>query len=105
MIEAVEIKKTNPIYKYSDPVLVQKKANDYLGKGVIIYRSTRNDKKYMVKNPQGNMVHFGQMGYEDYTKHKDKIRRRSYLNRATNIKGDWKRNKYSPNNLSINLLW
>jgi hypothetical protein len=45
------------------------------------------------------------MGYEDYTKHKDPVRRQAYLKRATKIKGDWKDNKYSPNNLSINILW
>ena len=42
---------------------------------------------------------------EDYTKHKDEKRRKSYLARAKGIKGDWKNNKYSANNLSIHLLW
>jgi len=45
------------------------------------------------------------MGYEDFTKHKDEERRQQYLSRATNIKGNWKKNKYSPNNLAINILW
>lgn len=45
------------------------------------------------------------MGYEDYTKHNDPERRLRYLARATKIKGDWKNNPYSPNNLSIRLLW
>ena len=33
------------------------------------------------------------------------MKRKSYLARATNIKGDWKKNKYSKNNLAIHLLW
>ena len=53
----------------------------------------------------GKMVHFGQLGYEDFTKHKDKERRQRYLKRATNMRGNWKDNPYSPNNLSINILW
>lgn len=59
----------------------------------------------MVQNPDNKWIHFGQMGYEDYTKHKDDDRRKNYLNRSSNIKGQWKANKYSPNNLSIHLLW
>ena len=59
----------------------------------------------MVQDPDNKWVHFGQMGYEDYTKHKDDDRRKNYLNRSSNIKGQWKSNKYSPNNLSIHLLW
>ena len=59
----------------------------------------------MVENPKGKMVHFGAKGYDDFTKHKDDTRRQNYLSRATNIKGDWKKDKYSPNNLAINILW
>lgn len=36
-----------------------------------------------------------------YADHK----RYKYLARATNIKGNWKDNKTSPNNLSIHILW
>ena len=59
----------------------------------------------MVQDPTGKWIHFGAMGYEDYTKHKDQKRRERYLNRAENIKGSWKQNKFSPNNLAIHLLW
>lgn len=31
--------------------------------------------------------------------------RKSYLSRATKIKGNWKKDKESPNNLAINILW
>jgi hypothetical protein len=59
----------------------------------------------MVTRPDGKIVHFGQMGYEDFTKHKNKTRRKNYLTRSRKIRGNWKSDKYSPNNLSINLLW
>lgn len=92
--------------KYSNPVQVQIMANKYLGKTAKIYPSTKKEKKYMVWDPKNQKwVHFGQLGYEDYTKHKDKSRRKNYLTRSRNIKGDWKKNKYSPNNLSIHILW
>lgn len=32
-------------------------------------------------------------------------KRNAYLSRATNIKGDWKENDISPNNLAIRILW
>jgi len=92
------------IYDYSNPSRVQELANKYLG-NVKVYLSTRTNKKYMIQDPQGHWVHFGAYGMEDYTKHKNKDRQRRYLARATNIAGKWKQNKYSPNNLSIHLLW
>ena len=67
--------------------------------------STRKSKKYMIKDDNNKMVHFGQLGYADFTKHNDEKRRERYLKRTANIKGDWKENKFSPNNLSRNLLW
>jgi 2-phospho-L-lactate transferase/gluconeogenesis factor (CofD/UPF0052 family) len=89
----------------SDPKRVLQNAKKYFGKEITLYPSTRKDKKYMIQKPDGKMVHFGQQGYEDYTYHRNQIRRQNYLNRATNIKGNWKEDMYSPNNLSINLLW
>jgi hypothetical protein len=89
----------------SDKQEVIKKAKSYLGSDVKIKTSTRKDKKFMVENPKGKMVHFGAKGYDDFTKHKDDTRRQNYLSRATKIKGDWKKDKYSPNNLAINILW
>jgi len=98
--------KENEILQYSDPKTVEEKAMKYLGRNVVIRLSTLSTKKYMVLNPNTKKwVHFGQMGYEDFTKHKDPIRRQNYLTRTTNIKGYWKDNKYSPNNLSRNILW
>ncbi len=67
--------------------------------------STRKNKKYMIMNDDHKFIHFGDLRYEDYTKHQDLKRLNNYLSRATKIKGNWKTDKYSPNNLAINLLW
>lgn len=60
--------------------------------------SNRKTKKYMIRDDNNKFIHFGQLGYEDFTKHKDEERRERYLKRTANIKGDWKENKFSPNN-------
>jgi hypothetical protein len=97
--------KSVEINKYSNPLKVRKNLNKYLGKEVELYLSSNPKKKYMIKNPQGRWVHFGAFGMEDYTKHQDINRKNKYLARATNIRGEWKENPYSPNNLSLSLLW
>ena len=33
--------------------------------------STRKNKKYMIMNDDHNYIHFGDLRYEDYTKHQD----------------------------------
>ena len=72
--------------------------------------------KLMYESPDG-LVHFGNPDYPDYIiyswlEHKGEVekgtadkRRELYRARATNIKGNWKKNKYSANNLAINILW
>lgn len=93
------------IFEVSDPDIVIKNLRKYLGKKIDLHMSNKPTKKYMIQRPDGEWVHFGQMGYEDFTHHKNDIRRINYLRRATHIKGDWKQDKYSPNNLSIWGLW
>ena len=91
---------------YSDPVEAQRKAFEYLGQRAVIYPSTNKNKKYKIYDPiNEKWVNFGQMGYEDFTKHGDEIRRNKYLLRSSGIKGNWRNNPYSPNNLSRNILW
>ena len=70
-----------------------------------IYLSATKNKKFAVRTPDGRVVNFGQKGYDDFTKHQNQQRRENYLNRAMKIKGNWKEDKYSPNNLAINVLW
>jgi hypothetical protein len=98
--------KSKDILEYSNPREVFKKAKEYLGDNVDIELSNNPKKKYMVLNPQTNKwIHFGQMGFQDFTKHKNPVRRHSYLQRTLFMRGNWKHNKYSPNNLSRNILW
>ena len=93
----------NELNKYSDFKAVNDNAKRLYGKEVFV--STRKNKKFMIMNDDKKWIHFGQLGYEDFTKHRDKQRRELYLKRASKLKGDWKTNIYSPNLLSIVLLW
>jgi DNA adenine methylase len=81
----------------------------------VVFCSTGKN-KLMYESPSG-LVHFGNPDYPDYIiyswlEHKGEVekgtadkRRELYRARATKIKGDWKKNKYSANNLAINILW
>lgn len=92
--------------KYSNPTKAQQRAYRYLGKTAKLFPAQKYDKKYRIYDKKHQKwINFGQLGYEDFTKHGDKTRRRNYLRRSRNIKGSWKENKYSPNNLSIHILW
>ena len=86
--------KAQEIKKWSNPPTVFKLAKRYLGKTAKIQLSPKKEKKYMVTTPKGRHVHFGQMGYEDYTKHRNKTRRKNYLTRTANMRGEWKKDKY-----------
>lgn len=70
-----------------------------------LYVSDKYPKKYYVIRPDGRRVYFGDVRYEDYTVHGDEDRRARYLARALGIRGDWYKDSYSPNYLSIVLLW
>jgi hypothetical protein len=92
------------INKISNPSIVRKKFSNYKGNDdAVIKLSEKPDKKYKVIH-DGKTTHFGST-MSDFTKTGDKAKQKSYLARSAGIKGDWKSNKYSPNNLSRNLLW
>lgn len=101
------------LWQVSNPKTVIKKFKDIYLKNkvpgsdeIMIFASSRKDKKYMLIHPFTNkLVHFGSLNHEDHTKHKSEDRRNKYIQRASNIKGNWRDDPYSPNNLSINLLW
>ncbi len=98
--------KEEVIWEVSNPDIVKKKLKKLYPEVREFGLSKVKYKKYYIRNPDNNkIVNFGDIRYEDFTKHQDKERRLRYLNRATNMKGNWKDNKYSANNLSINLLW
>jgi len=72
--------------------------------------------KLCYDSPEGKRC-FGRVDYADYIiwswmEHKGDVekgtadnRRKNYRKRAMNIRGDWAEDKYSPNNLAINILW
>ena len=98
---------------YSDPEIVLYRAKFYFGENVKLIQSSRKTKKYMIYNPITNkFVHFGAMGYLDYTKYVQLYNletankhRTKYLKRALKLRGNWINNQYSPNYLSMLLLW
>ena len=91
--------KLEELRKFSDPEYVKQKAK-LMGLNPV-HESSRKDKKYMVFDGH-KMVHFGQMGYEDATKHHDLDR----INRFRNRNKKWQYSpKYSPAYLSWFLLW
>jgi hypothetical protein len=97
---------TKKLLKYSNPSQAQRMAYKYLGKSAKLYPARNSAKKYSIFDQKNKKwVNFGQIGYEDYTKHKDKKRRKSYLTRSRGMLGNWKKNKYSANNLSMHILW
>lgn len=97
---------TKKLRKYSNPAQAQKMAYKYLGKTAKLYPANNPQKKYKIYDrKKEKWINFGQIGYEDYTKHKDKTRRKNYLTRTKGMLGNWKNNPYSANNLSRNILW
>ena len=95
--------KLKQLEKVSDIKAVLKKSRRLYQRDV--FPSSKKEKKYMILDDKGHWVHFGAIHYQDYTRHKDKTRRKSYLARATHIRGKWKANKFSANRLAISLLW
>ena len=94
------------LYNVSHPDEVEVKLSKWLNQDVLLLVSPKKNKKYRVFDEKNEkFIDFGDIRFEDFTKHKDDNRRNRCLNRATNMKGDWKKNKFSPNNLSINGLW
>jgi hypothetical protein len=73
--------------------------------------SDKAGKKLMITAPDGRTTHFGAKGMGDFIHYKlardprADERRRLYRARATKIRGDWAKDKYSPNSLAIAVLW
>jgi len=76
------------------------------------FKSKAKNKKfsvYVMKDGKKKLIHYGDSRYLDFTQHKDKERRKSYLLRAKGIrnkKGEltWK-DKNSANYYSVKYLW
>lgn len=95
--------KFNQLLLVSNPKEVDRRAKEFYDKPV--YMSNRKNKKYMIENDDNKFIHFGDIRYQDYTFHKDAIRAMSYRKRMNGVKGNWKNDEYSPNILSLRLLW
>ena len=79
--------------------------------------ATDKTHKFQIRAPDGTIRRFGRKGMMDFllwSKAEEKgevpyrtalTRRMLYLTRALRIKGNWKADPYSPNNLAIYLLW
>jgi hypothetical protein len=93
------MEKLQEVKKFSNPQEVYNKGRQY---GLTVYLSPNKNKKYAIVDPNNKVISFGQMGYMDYTKHLDEIRREQFLKR--NAK--WKdAEPYTPAWLSYYLLW
>jgi hypothetical protein len=72
-------------------------------------KSERKGKKFKVKSPSGKILHFGNSLYEDFTQHRDEVRRKSYCARSSGIRNKQgkltKNNKESANYYARKHLW
>ncbi len=102
--------KLNDLVKISDPAEVKRRFEKYRGTvKATIEPSPRADKKYLVRvagagGVRGRATHIGST-LADFTKHGDEAKRKSYLARSAGIRGDWRDDKWSANNLARELLW
>jgi hypothetical protein len=79
--------------------------------------SDDDEHKLMIYDDEGKVHKFGKVGYDDYIlwSKKEAIgkaprgyaeQKRRVFNRShSKLPGDWKRNKFSPNNLALRILW
>jgi hypothetical protein len=76
-------------------------------KSVEIKKSTRTGKKLMAIFYDGDKkvktIHFGAVGYSDYTIHKDEARRQRYIDRHRKSE-DWE-NPMTAGTLALYILW
>ncbi len=80
---------------------VMKSLKNHYG-NIPLYVSTKKDKKFMIQAPDGNFIHFGAKGYDDWHSHHDEKRLANFQKR--NAK--WKNaDKYTPAHLAYWVLW
>ena len=97
--------KTDAIWIFSNPKIAQQKAFDIYGPDAILNRSNTKQILYCIPRKQKNKIldRWGVKTTPNITM--NLARRSNYLHRTSQIRGDWKQNKYSPNNLSRTILW
>ena len=71
----------------------------------------------MIYDDEGNKRHFGAVGYGDFIlwskqeaigevkKGFAETKRRTFVRSHSKIRGDWRKDKFSPNNLALKILW
>lgn len=72
-----------------------------------IRKSHKKEKKWdaiFEKDGKEKVVPFGQKGYSDYTKHKDKTRKARYIKRHSGMGEHWNKPD-TPGALSLHVLW
>ena len=104
-ILASRVPKRNPIWKVSNPKVASERVKKLFGRKAKLYLADDGVKKYKIQRPDGKWVKFGSIQYQDFLSHLDFERRDNYLRRATGMRGNWKENPYSANNLAIKVLW
>jgi hypothetical protein len=75
------------------------------------------DHKLSIPNADGRMIKFGKVGYGDHLiwSHLERAgsapkgtadaKRNTFQKSHSKIKGDWKKDAFSPNSLALNVLW
>jgi oligoendopeptidase F len=76
------------------------------------FKSKAKGKKmsiYVMKDGKKKLIHFGDSNMQDYTQHKDPVRRKAYLARSAGIRNKegklTKNDRTSPNYWSRRVLW
>jgi hypothetical protein len=102
-INIMDVEKSHPIYKYSNPEKLRINANKMGFSNIDIYLSDKPDKKYFLIHPETNKkIYFGQSNFEDYLAHNDEKRRTRFKNRNKK----WASlDKFTPGYISYFLSW
>jgi len=100
---------------YLEEVKKSARRNGYDTKTIAF--SDNRTHKIRMERPDGKIIRFGRVGYNDFhiwshlernnqvSKGTAKGKQDRFLKSHSKIKGNWKEDKYSPNWLSMNLLW
>jgi len=114
---AVSPTPSNPLSKteYLAKVRAKAKAEGYPYK--LLGYADDGDHKFQIPNEEGRIIRFGKAGYGDFLiwsalEKLGKVKpgyasqkRRVFHNSHSKIKGNWKEDFFSPNNLSLKILW
>jgi hypothetical protein len=104
-----------------EPSLYLKEAQRRAKKAGLPYKvlgfADDDEHKLAIPNAEGRMIRFGKVGYGDHLiwSHLEKAqkvpmgtadaKRNTFQKSHTKIKGDWKKDPFSANNLALNVLW